>query len=335
LVFDTVYNSKDNSRLKIDNPVMIERVSEIFTKLMIQLFVFGSDINKSLFYHIVAYSKSPVSIGIDDTATIVRFTEFMIRLFMAIDLIPKNIEPPYMNNKLYKVKKLDVDHALMRFKRIIKNFGPLFTEYDLLWNNEKYGESVKKYCWDQFRTIYSETIEYIPEIWNKVSSIYDNYICKWVYCSKSKEDIINLGDNLRNQVDIALKEGRPLVRTLFTNNSCRKSKLSDDFELFSLTLICNFLRQYIPDPIKENIMSKKIHLQRDYKHRKVMYDIGRWHEFQIDKGAAALFCPVPLARKERLKKQIIMLKTFWDISSFQRYKRLKEIINDNWKSRMK
>jgi hypothetical protein len=50
----------------------------------------------------------------------------------------------------------------------------------------------------------------------------------------------------------------------------------------------------------------------------------------VDRGAAALFCPVPGKRRERLRKQIVILKTFWDISSTLRGRRLKEMIEDNW-----
>ncbi len=52
-----------------------------------------------------------------------------------------------------------------------------------------------------------------------------------------------------------------------------------------------------------------------------------WYEFQIDRGNAALFSPVPLARRVRLLKQIVLLKTFWDISSGLRARRLWRLVN--------
>ena len=55
-----------------------------------------------------------------------------------------------------------------------------------------------------------------------------------------------------------------------------------------------------------------------------------WHDFLIEKGVATMFCPVPYCRRERLKKQIVMIKSFWDISSYHRAKRLSLILNNSW-----
>jgi hypothetical protein len=54
-----------------------------------------------------------------------------------------------------------------------------------------------------------------------------------------------------------------------------------------------------------------------------------WNTFQADKGSAAMFCPVPDARRERLKKQIVVFKSLWNLSSDLRARRLLDILVNN------
>ena len=98
-----------------------------------------------------------------------------------------------------------------------------------------------------------------------------------------------------------------------------------------LFLICSCLKEYRPDPKENKIFDKLIHLPRDVKTRKIDYNQGkdrRWYEFQIEKGATSMFCPVPTSRRQRLRKQIVLLKTFWGISALQRDQQLHNIIED-------
>jgi hypothetical protein len=75
-----------------------------------------------------------------------------------------------------------------------------------------------------------------------------------------------------------------------------------------------------------------MHLRRDPETGDISFQhaCGKWHEFLIDRGAPAMFCCVPSTRRGRLRKQIAILKTFWDISSALRARRLYQIIKDNW-----
>jgi hypothetical protein len=78
---------------------------------------------------------------------------------------------------------------------------------------------------------------------------------------------------------------------------------------------------------------KKVYLSRD-RNGRVQYPRSKngrtWYQFQIDAGTAAMFSPVPAARADRLRSEVVILKTFWDMSSSLRARRLKEIIRDNW-----
>ena len=79
------------------------------------------------------------------------------------------------------------------------------------------------------------------------------------------------------------------------------------------------------------VRGKDFHVWRDPCTGDISFDQKHnWHEFLINKGAAAMFCPVPTARRSRLRRQIAIIKTFWDISASLRGRRLLEIVRDNW-----
>jgi hypothetical protein len=142
---------------------------------------------------------------------------------------------------------------------------------------------------------------------------------------------------IRDCIEKASSEGRPLIRSLYRSSKghVNNGSSGDRFKetgvvgLNPLVLICHLLYQYIQ--VIRTARNKAVHLYRRPNDREVEYPKGRpWYEFQIDKDGAAMFCPVPSARRRRLRKQIVVLKTFWDISSNLRERRLWQIISDNW-----
>jgi hypothetical protein len=110
---------------------MAERVSEVFANLLCQIFIFGSDIESSMYYYLISYSMSLTKVGQDDCETVVRFTELFIRLFMIIDAVPTDKSPDFWSD-VWTPKTKSTDAALQQFKEVISKFGPIFSEYDRL-----------------------------------------------------------------------------------------------------------------------------------------------------------------------------------------------------------
>ncbi|MCX5638682.1 MAG: hypothetical protein NTX52_13480, partial [Planctomycetota bacterium] len=145
--------------------VMGDRVSEVFANILCQVFLFGSDVDTFICYHLGSYSKSLASVGWDDSETVMRFTELLLRLFMVVDAVTLGEDPPSWGN-VWVQKDGDIGGALKRFKQMVTEFGPFFSEYERLWEGSNRNE-VKSYCWKQFEEIYPKVTRFMPEIWSE------------------------------------------------------------------------------------------------------------------------------------------------------------------------
>jgi len=316
------------------------RVKEVFAVLMSHLFIFGSDKERFLYYHSCSYSESPTSFGRDDSETILRLTETLMRLFLVTDAIPSKGKPRGLS-KAWIRKNDDINSVLERFKIMVREFGPLFSEYRRLWEGSK-AIAAGQYLYDEFKNMYPQIATYMPAIWSEAIGIYKKYV-RDALCYEEDGTYKYNDKEVRDYIEQGLREGRPLIRCLHESIGHRTTFRSDrthkeDIGMDALLLVCCLLREYIPS-YRKNIRGKAIHLYRSPKERHVEYPdeaehlkarAQRWYEFQLDRGAAEMFCPVPSARCKRLRKQIVMLKTFWDISSGLREGRLWEILCDNW-----
>ncbi|MGR3304149.1 MAG: hypothetical protein ACUZ8I_16850 [Candidatus Scalindua sp.] len=323
--------------LGLSDPVNEDRLNEIFANLMSHVFIFDNEVDKFLYYNISNYSRSPISKGVDPSDCLFRFTEFMVRLFLVVDAIPVENKYPWQWSNTWIRKSDDFRHALKRFEKMIDDYGSLYSAYGSLWNGPQ-GHLSRKYCLKHFKAVYPKLVKYMPDLWADVIKIYmkyleDNSDRTYKYSSKK----------LESDILTSFKKGTPLIRSFYPNPQQQpklaefSGNLTEYVELDPLLVVCKFLKQNLPTFDEWN--GKAVHLCRSGKERKVTY-LGEpsfnkaknqpWYKFQIDNGLTGMFSPVPSARQERLKKQIVMLKQFWDISSCLRARRLSEIIHDNW-----
>ena len=321
LMFDTIdiTNIFNENLIYTESNIMQSRINEIFAMSICELFIFGSDTSKFLYYELCNYSQSIISKGNNNKEAIVRFSEFIIQLFMVFDLIPAASDKPYSSAQWDINEKKDIDSALTRFKNMFYKYAPFFSDFELLWKNDN---QVKDYTFTQFRVLYPKIIPYMEQIWEKSLMIYNKLRNNY-----SKKDI----DGLHEKIKKAFSDGNPILFKVNHKVQSRNNLFLVN-EFYSLFLISQIIYKYIPRPEEDDIFSKRIHLLRDIETRKIKYtpDGPKWHEFQIDKGVTSMFCPYPKVRSKRLKKQIVLFKTFWDIAASQRKETLKKIIDDNW-----
>lgn len=336
LIFDALRrkHGSDSELFAIPpDSVMGDRISEVFATLLSAMLLFSRDVDTFMYHELCSYSKSLTSVGWDDCDIIVRFTELLVRLFLVADAIP--VEKPLRSwDETWIREADDVSAALERFKTMVTKFGPLFSEYERLWNGDR-ANDVKAYCWKQFIEIYPKVSRLMPHIWSEAIRLYRRFaeaeLC-WEDGSYKYDD-----QEVRDNIEQGLVEGRPLIRSLYRarrdrSGSCSSSgspEAMQDAGLDALVLVCGILSRYISEIRKAE--GKAIHLYRRSSDRQVEYpQESQWYEFQIDKGSAQMFCPVPSARRSRLRREIVILKSFWDISSNLRERRLWEILSDNW-----
>ena len=85
-------------------------------------------------------------------------------------------------------------------------------DYDRLWNGNK-GEFVRAYCSEQFKNIYPRTIKFMPELWSKAIGIYRDFANNELH---NEDGSLNYSeDELREDIKNSLREGRPIIRSLY------------------------------------------------------------------------------------------------------------------------
>ncbi len=341
VVFDVLcqMDAKNAKVLRCLEPVMADRVGEVFAGILSQAFVFGRDVDTFLYHHLCSYSKNVTSVGRDDTEVVARVTEMLIRLFFVRDAIPAGVAPCKWGEDW--VRKGDsTQSALVRFEKMVDEFGMFFSEYHRLWNG-KNSRDIRDYARKQFEHIYPTMAERMPWVWSLAIDIYKRFF-KYTFCVGTAKDYSGVWEEVERAIKQGLEEGKPLIRSLYgdvpdlveANSKHDAGRGSEYAGLDNLFLVCKLLCRYIQKIGKiGQARGKAIHLRRGANNRRVEYPEleggEKWHDFQFDKGATSMFCPVPSARRERLKKQIVILKTFWDISSCLRARRLCEIMADN------
>lgn len=308
-----LFSSIDEEDNKEELPVMKKRVSEVFVNLMTHIFIFGHDKKTFLRHHLCSYSKSIQSGGRDDCGTMVVFTELLIRLFWSADSVPDSSSYPEQWDVKWRRENNQINDALNEFKQMVNAYGSYFSDYTRLWTG-KHGDSMQEYCWKQFIAIYPKMMIFMPSIWSETIKIYNDFMKD---AFKGSDCYAKYSSVIANDIK-ELSNGRPMIRSLYGE------------ELDSLLLICSILHHYLKKLDDTN--DCEIHLCREPVTNEVIYPKREkpWFEFQIDRGLPAMFCAVPQARRRRLRSQIAILKTFWDISSNLRMRRLRDIIIDNW-----
>ncbi len=313
---------------------MKDRVGDIFAGLLTKTILFASDTNAFIYDHIGSYSKSLISVGVDDAETVARFVDVLIRLFIIQDSVQDYQKAGFFNQFFRKRKFLT--ECFERFNSMIGSFGHYFSEYDRLWKGTN-ADSVMSLCENQFYRIYPELIQMMPYVKEQADDIIAKYkkdLC-WERNSSCPFDIND--KYVRECSRLGLESGRPIIRAMCGGLHIQSPECPDktstigneEAGLDSLLLVSAVLSTYISRvKMGENLA---VHLIRKPDTKDIDYTLpsgyDKWYDFQFDKSAASMFCPVPSARRERIRRQIVILKTLWDVSSCLRARRLNEIID--------
>ncbi len=305
----------------IPSPHTADRIQEIFANLVTHLILYAGDSDVFLYHQLLSYAQRHSRRSSDDVEVIVLFSEFLIRLFMVVDCVEAGAPRSALLEQPWRRRNGTMAEVTEAFRQFLANASQLLPDYHALWKGEdSYGW---RYCIRQFRDVYPQLALYMPEIWSHAAYVLRQY---------HKHDLHGI-DADDPRIDLyhiacrALQEGRPLIRCLNGQHGHTNSERNIDTQaLDPLALGCAMLYQYV-SRIRD-AKGKEIYLVRDPENGKIQYtNTGRvWYDFQIEIGAAAMFCPVPAERALRLKKEIAVLKTFWDIAANLRARRLLEII---------
>ncbi len=316
-------------------------VGEVFAILMTQVFVFGADREACLLHSVASYSRDLASAGRSDTDLIVRFAQIMPRFFMAYDALrachkPEPIDFHECLAESWNNQDAEVDAAERRFLAMLEEAGPYYSEYERLFGKESPSANMAmEFLLGQFRYVYPALAQSMSLLWNEARTIYHDHRDSAVVPRPGQAVSLATEEQIAEAVRSGLEYGRPFLRCGFRkpdDKRRRKNPVIDstDIHLDSLYSVACMLREYIRTIVQSK--GRIVHLYRNPKENgQVEYpkvppykspNQTDWHEFQMDPGMASLFCPVPTARRLRLKKQIALLKSFWSISSTLRARRL-------------
>lgn len=310
---------------------MYERLAEVFASALSQLFVFGNDVKTFLYCSLISYCRNPTSMGHNNSMTVVRFTEHMIRLFLATDRIagknrtevwewPEESDckpwPSPGSLRSFRRTPKDIDKDVARFKDMVKKVGPFFSDYARLF--EQSGKTaVWEYCSKQFRAVYTRTFPYMQQLWTNIIDVYQLYY----YKKLSKYPKYFRSEGFLDHTESMILQGKPIISALHCD---------EDASVDPLIVASQVLHSHLRT-IRE-AENCRIHLERTPSKLQVCYPAGKlpWYSFQVDKWSTSMFSPVPSSRRDRLRKQIATLKTLWGVSSTLRAHRLTAIIRNNW-----
>jgi hypothetical protein len=339
----------------VDDPYISEWISETFSTLLGQVLVFGTDVKAALFNCVASYSRSIASVGQSEVDAVVRFTELLIKCFLVFDPFygRRDETPggdqdilndiPILDDLLLRDwadlhENMEAEAAWSRFEAMVKLAGPLFCEYKAHWESRT-SDAVWNYTKKQFLNVYGRILPFMPELWRKVREVWVRY---------RRYEVFPDGENGRpsieqvvQEIDRGLEEGRPFLRGCYRTDEPRLrpdgSEFSDQDRYLSRPfLVFAILRRYIRTITRamDNGRHLRLHLGRD-QDGLPMY--GRpaateppWFEFQCETGRTPMYSASPRARAQRLRKQIAAIKTFWDVSSNLRARRLYWMFEDNF-----
>jgi hypothetical protein len=307
---------------------LANRVEEIFADLLTYLILFAGDYKAFLYHQVFSFSELRSSLTTNEKEIITQFSNLLVEAFIVVDAVkPDSERKDWLNTSWHRsgARKREVRQ---KFKKMLEKITPLLPDpfQSGLWDGEK--SRGWRQCLRTFNRVYPQVQVYMWAIWEHAIQVFRKYYQKELKCNENSPD---RQKEIYPIIDQAFLEGRPLIRCLYPLNSAENKNSDTDADGFNpLALGCAMLCRYITR--LENATDKEVHLRRNFENGEILYSSAKrpWFSFQVERGVAAMFTPVPSERSNRLKREIVILKTFWDIAANLRARRLHEIVSDVW-----
>lgn len=310
----------------IADPVVRKHVCEVFALLLSHVVIFGGRDESAFCHYVASYSRCLASVGVDDVDTVVRFVHLALRVFFVHESVGRG--RGRVGEGCRWDGALDPGVAFARFEDWIRKYGGYFTGYDRLFNGQD-SKPVWEYTRAQFGRFYGDIAAQMPRVVREVARVFAAYRRRAVLPTGA--DGLPRKARFVRMVREALDSGRPIQRSYISTRRSRPGRPGEEGPwdpcVDALHVLCAHLRTYIGS-IRE-ADGRRVHVCRcgglDGQVEFPDDGVGGsrvWHDFLIDRGRAALFCAVPEKRASRLRRQAIIIKTAWDISSALRARRL-------------
>ncbi len=259
--------------------------------------------------------------------SLIKFNEAFLRVFMAAEAVE------LVDGKHISLRQSwpDCETARGRYEAFVHKFGKLFRDYEHACQGGR-ETIVCSFMTEQFADLYSSITSYIGNICQRAEHVYTKF--QEDVSSKSEAGLSVERTDLREAIAQGMQAGSPLIRAMLVPEKAESSQdgrfVGEEPGPEPLAVVCGVLHEYLR--LLEGIENYSVHLRRKGENCIVDYpDEGLpWFGLQLDWGTSAFFCPVPSIRRWRLRREIVLLKSFWDISLASRGRRLWEMITANW-----
>lgn len=336
---------------------MAARIEEVFAGLLTHLLVFGTDSDLYLQHYVADYSMQPISVGTGDEIndpdqeTELRFVEVLTRGFLVTHSIRQAVQqygdnplqwpntyPEFAGRVGTAISTEFARRVAQDFNSMIEKVGPLFWGFHDWWHRHD-RDAVRTQCVEDFVLLYQDAFPALVNVWQSALGVYQKLFSGESQASAGRPS--SDPEWLMRAVDVGLETTRPLIRGLFDRGAASKTN-ADQVEttrasrLNTVQLVCQLIRQYVKYCYGSLNPVHGLHLYRDSNNGMVdlMHEPANgavgWNDFQLDSSHGELYCVDPRQRRARLQREIVILKTLWDISTFLRAERLFKIILDCW-----
>jgi hypothetical protein len=229
-----------------------------------------------------------------------------------------------------------LDPLTERFLQYVEQTGPFFSHFHQFWNVPEKRGAAEYLLRERFGQLCPDVATECASLWKYAVQIYKGFARDaFPWNAEGGRDTLN------EAILASLEEGQACVEAAFDRRYRRSHKEAlPDEGLDPMTVVCQLLCAYIrtcyaADDLFDS--AHGIHLLRspdgEVCYQKDSPD-GRqgWNPFQLDHSNPRHFCSDPEWRSDRLRREIVVLKQLWDLSTLLRARRLKDIISFHWPS---
>jgi len=331
---------------KLARDAYARRRHEIFADLLTHLFVFGADYELFRRYQMISYNAYHVSIAREEEITLIRLAERLLRCFMVSGPIEDaaalsrdarafpDAHPWLVDGDPPTLREGLLEPLCERFLGFAEEIGPFFSHFHRFWNVPLKREAAESLFRERFKQLCPDVASECAGLWKYAVQIYKGFARDaFPWNAEGGRDALS------EAILASLESGQACVQAEFD----RRYRENDngnprEYALDPLTVVCQLLYAYIGtcyaapelfDP------ERGIHLLRS-PEGEVVYEPespdGRrgWNPFQLDHSNPRHFCSDPERRSDRLRREIVVLKQLWDLSTLLRARRLTDIISYHW-----
>ncbi|MBD3320908.1 MAG: hypothetical protein GF350_07440 [Chitinivibrionales bacterium] len=319
-----------------------ERLQEIFSDMLVCKLVFSFEPEKDLKnyfrYFVATYFLDPISTHFETELTNAQMFEAFFRGFLAIDPVLMN-EERNRGGKLYKSKEYyepdsrDCEAAWRRFVEFVEDAGPLFYDFRRLWKDGliKNRESAKKQFIKAFRLSYQPMCCMYHDI---------SRICESILLGKNTRSVAidpPAGDvnEIVQEIAEAYKRGKPVHRLLYTDPRRKRHDRKYEPERYGhldpFFLIRHLFRIHINTVFgRFDTKNKETCLLRDQYNEGTIKNGCNNNIQLLDRNYNGLFCADFTVRASYFRSRVMILKTFWDLSTNFRARAFKDLLHAAW-----